>query len=167
MGAIIDIPQCRWRNLIPFMIQLDIPLWFNWGTKPFADVSGTWAYRYRPNPLLRESHEASPTPAVVPSGFPLVELGAGQRLGEDMEAFFRRRKEENQKRMATETIQARTSCLDRKAKQSRKPCPGKKGPTVFQWDMDNGFHMRHLVPRAQVEGIWDCYASQQMKYDSF
>jgi hypothetical protein len=33
--------------------------------------------------------------------------------------------------------------------------------------MDNGFRIRHLVSRAQVEGIWNCYASHQMKYDSF
>jgi hypothetical protein len=167
LGAIIDIPQCRWRNLIPFMIQLDIPLWFNWGTKPFADVSGTWAARYGPNPFLREPHEALPTPAVVPPGFPSVVPGSGQRPGEDMEAYFTRRQKENQHRMATETFQARTSRLDRKAKQLTKPCPGKKGPTVFQWNLDNGFRIRHLIPRAQVEGIFSCYASHQMKYDSF
>jgi hypothetical protein len=166
IGAIIDIPQCRWRNLIPYMIKLDIPLWFYWGTKPFAGLSGTWADRFRPNPTVREPGVPPPTQRVNPS-FPPVIPNSGQRPGEDMKTYFVRRTAENQRRMATETLQAKQSRLDREAKQSKKQCPGKKGPTVFQWVNNDGIRIREPVSRRQVEDLWDIYSSHQMKYDGF
>src|SRR5271168_4399463 len=157
----------RWRNLIPFMIKLEIPLWFYWGTKPFADVSGTWAHSYRPNPYAREPGVLLPMPVVIPPDFPPVIPNSGQRPGEDINAYFMRRTAENQKWLATQDPQAKQSRLDRQAKQSTKPCPGKKGPTVYQWVDNNGIRIREPVPRRQVELTWESYGSHQIKYDSF
>ena len=166
-GCIVNIPHCRWRNLIPFMIKLEIPLWFYWGTKPFADVSGTWAHYYRPNPYAREPGVLLPMPVVIPPDFPPVIPNSGQHPGEDINTYFMRRTAENQKWLATQDPQAKQSRLDRQAKQSTKPCPGKKGPTVYQWVDNNGIRIREPVPRRQVELTWDSYASHQIKYDSF
>ncbi|KAF8961312.1 hypothetical protein BDZ97DRAFT_1921393 [Flammula alnicola] len=139
VGAFIDIPRCRWRNLIPYMIKSGVPLWFYWGTPPFADVSGSWAFLYRPNPT---------------------------HPGELIDAFFARRATGSKAREATENAHEKKTRLDRLA-QNGKNCPGKRGPRVFQWKVVSGFRIRQAVNRKEVDLVWENYPSRQIKYNSF
>lgn len=168
IGTFVDIPNCRWRNLIPYMMKSEIPFWFYWGSPPFPpDVSVSWASLYRPNPFARPPGWQRPPPPVIPPGFPPVEPNSGQRPGELMAAFFTRRAEQNRVKEAKETNKEKQSRNSRLMQNGKKGCPGTRGARVFKWEDVDGVRIRQTVARREVEGVWELYSSCRIKYDSF
>ena len=179
VGVIMNVSQCQWINLVPRMIKVNIPIWFYWGTPPaFLQPleGGALFYAPRSHPQTR----APPLPVSTQSqsvGLPTqsqsVSLparsthgGPSQLPGESWKDFMARQNIRREKKISRENDVERQARQDRENKAAKKSCPGKKGPTVFVWEEDNGIWTRSHVTRALVEGYWSRYSSSQMIYNS-
>ncbi|KAJ6626386.1 hypothetical protein B0H10DRAFT_2211280 [Mycena sp. CBHHK59/15] len=128
---------------------------------------------------LRDSHpyRADPHAAMVnphdtdisnqTGTFPPVEKNSGQKDGEDVHAFFARRKNLNEKRAEMENPSMKTRCLVREVNAARGMPPGKKGARVFVWEEENTFFIHRAVNREAVADMWSDYTPNQRMYDSF
>ena len=49
---------------------------------------------------------------------------------------------------------------------TKRQCPGKRGPTVYIWEEENGVWTHILLNRGEVEGYWGQFYSSQKIYNS-
>ncbi|KAJ7082216.1 hypothetical protein B0H15DRAFT_785811, partial [Mycena belliarum] len=93
---------------------------------------------------------------------------SGQRYGEDVHAFFARRKERNEQLAKMETSKMKQERLQREANAAQGAPPGKKGARVFIWEEeDNGFFIRRAMNRAMAANSWHEFTSNQRLYDGY
>ncbi|KAF9269027.1 hypothetical protein L218DRAFT_916545 [Marasmius fiardii PR-910] len=99
--------------------------------------------------------------------------GSGQRSGERVEDFMKRRTEVNELRARSESERHRNARLARKKQvlnTEEAPGHGKEDPLVWLWEkQEDGydFRVRQLVPRGQVPSVWLIYSNEQKIYDSW
>ncbi|KAJ6626150.1 hypothetical protein B0H10DRAFT_1999218, partial [Mycena sp. CBHHK59/15] len=91
--------------------------------------------------------------------FPSPEKHSGQKYGEDVYAFFRRRKELNEKRAEMENTSMKARRLARETHAAQGNPPGKKGAC---WDF-----IRRAINRDAAADMWLDYTPNQCVYDSF
>ncbi|KAJ7163645.1 hypothetical protein C8R46DRAFT_1221064 [Mycena filopes] len=108
-----------------------------------------------------------PSPADPPTDPPEPEKNSGQKRGEDPQSFFARRKTRNDELTRRETDQMRGKRLQREAAAATGAPPGKKGPSVFIWEEENGFYIRRSITRSEAADMWDAYTPAQRIYDGF
>lgn len=65
-----------------------------------------------------------------------------------------------------ETLAQRTVRESREQSAFKQECPGKKGPTVYVWEEDNGVWTRVLITRGDVESHWGHYRQSQRIFNS-
>jgi hypothetical protein len=66
VGSIINVSRCSWLNLVPFMLNSNIPIWFYWGTPPvFVQplVHHALVFAPRSHPQSRASQLSVITPS--------------------------------------------------------------------------------------------------------
>lgn len=166
LGTIINVCKISWLEYVPFMLQAKIPLWFYWGQSPyFFEPKLASISQYKPS--TRASVPVAAVMASAPPNFPDVEPNSGQRYGEKMQDFFDRRAARNQKWMEHETPTALQSRVSRENNAASGMCPGKRGPTVFVWELIDGFRIRKRQTRNEAEGIWGNFRRSQKRFDSF
>ncbi|KAJ7881500.1 hypothetical protein B0H14DRAFT_2340334 [Mycena olivaceomarginata] len=107
----------------------------------------------------------STSPAI---SFPAVERDSGQKHGEDIHAFMKRRRLHNEKRAQNETSEAKSRRLAQENHAVKGGPPGKKGARVFIWEEEEGgFFIRRACNRTDAAERWDEFTSNQRIYDSF
>lgn len=102
-----------------------------------------------------------PPPRVTSNPKPF--LGSGQHEGETWQEFFKRRDERNARLLAIE------SKLDKEIRENRLRATRSSllpvSAKVFRWVEVDGFLLRELLFRGNVEYEWDSYCSDQRRYD--
>ena len=177
-GSIINVSRCSWIHLVPYMLDANVPIWFYWGVPPvFVQplVRGALDFAPRSHPQCRApplsvdnpSQSGLPTPSQsirlpVPSGLG----GPGQLPGETWKDFMTRQNRRRKKILSKESAVARQAREGRENTATKRSCPGKKGPTVYIWEDENGVWTRTLLNRGEVEGYWGNYKSSQKNYNS-
>ena len=190
VGAILNVARCSWIDLVPYMLQANVPIWLYWGTSPnFLQPLNAGALRFAPR--AHPQSRAPPLPVITPSqsvglstpsqsvGLPTLSQSVGlptpsqsvplrsqQLPGETWKDFLVRQDLRRKKKLSIENEkqrQAREDCENTAAKRS---CPGKKGPTVYLWVNDNGVWNRTLLTRGEVERDWSGFLNSQMIYNS-
>jgi hypothetical protein len=164
VGSIVNVDQCQWLNLVPYMIQCKVPIWLCWGPQPHLHKNFrlSWISHFYPHDLPTSS-----PPLPVPAGFPPVKPGCGQRPGETWKAFFERRAVKNAKEEKGEITKARAARLNRAKANKTHQEPGRKGPRVFYWEEIDGFRIRTLWTRKETQMGFDGYKNSQRIYDAF
>ncbi|KAJ7077624.1 hypothetical protein C8R44DRAFT_755136 [Mycena epipterygia] len=102
-------------------------------------------------------------PAVPAAPFPPLPQNSRQKQNETIQAFFIRRKESNMKKLANESSidrQRRISHADH-AKRGGVP----KKASVYLWENQNGYWIRHLQTRGEFEDLWSEYPGPQRRFD--
>ncbi|PPQ81890.1 hypothetical protein CVT26_014321 [Gymnopilus dilepis] len=169
VGCVIDVSSCTWIGLVPYLVEVDIPVWLYWGSPPFKPIDRyiiPWATSLIPScrtvakPVI-ESQQAASRP------FPRVEEGSGQRPGETMRAYFERRKKHNAQVRAKEKPTQRRKRLGKAKQQAGKPAPGHRGPTVYKWEMVDGVRIRQVLTRGQVDESWGHIPKRKKFYDPY
>ncbi|KAJ7300675.1 hypothetical protein DFH08DRAFT_725106 [Mycena albidolilacea] len=98
---------------------------------------------------------------------PPVEQNSGQRAGESMSEFFDRRKGENTRWEAMETVVRRRAREQQEENAARGQVPGRGGARVFEWVKSSGHFIRTAGGRPRYEELWEEYGPSQRRYDSF
>ncbi|KAJ6590759.1 hypothetical protein B0H10DRAFT_2233565 [Mycena sp. CBHHK59/15] len=130
---------------------------FVWYRDPFTPASMSVAAA--PLPLTDEPF----APAVPAAPFPPLPKNSRQKPSKTIQAFFIRRKESNMKKIANENSadrQRRTSHTDN---AKRGAVPGKA--SVFLWENQNGYWIRHLQTRGEFADFWSEYPGPQRRFD--
>ena len=70
-------------------------------------------------------------------------------------------------KLEKENDQHRKAREGRELTAAKKQCPGKKGPTVYIWEEDNGVWTQTLLNCGEVENHWGLYRSSQKIFNSF
>ncbi|KAJ3499226.1 hypothetical protein NLJ89_g10122 [Agrocybe chaxingu] len=181
-GLIVAAQGCPWINLIPWIVESNIPVWIHWGTPPFFAVSEqSWLALYRPTQASTSSSQdfsaswegvpaannqpnhsktmvpeasSAENPDVNPD-FPAVVADSGQKPGETMKAFFQRRMKKNLRFIEKETPADTERRLRRVAEKEKNGPPGKKGPQTFYWEKRKGYRIRTFFPRSEARDLWD------------
>ena len=165
VGSIVNVDQCQWLNLVPYMIQCKVPIWLCWGPQlphPHANIRLSWIWHFYPNNLPTSSPQLP-----VPAGFPSVKPGCNQLPGETWKAFFERRAVKNAEKRKKENAKDREARLNRaKANKTHKE-PGRKGPRVYYWEKINGFRIRTLWTRSETQMSFDGLKNSNRIYDAF
>jgi hypothetical protein len=164
VGSIINVDQCQWLNLVPYMIQCKVPIWLCWGPQPHPHMNFrlSWIWHFYPR------DPPSSTPALpVPAGFPPVKPGCDQLPGETWKAFFERRAQKNTEKKKKEKAKDRVARMERAKKNKGHQEPGRKGPRVFYWEEIDGFRIRTLWTLGQIKKDFDFYKNSQRIYDPF
>jgi hypothetical protein len=164
VGSIVNIDQCQWLNLVPYMIHCKVPVWLCWGPQPHPhrNFRLSWIWHFYPH----DPPTSSP-PLPVPAGFPPVKQGCNQLPGETWKAFFERRARKNVEKEKSEDTKDRATRLNRAKANKTHQQPGRKGPRVFYWEEIDGFRIRTLWTRNETEGNFDSYKNSQRIYDAF
>ncbi|KAJ7856241.1 hypothetical protein B0H14DRAFT_2352813, partial [Mycena olivaceomarginata] len=82
--------------------------------------------------------------------------------------FMERRRLHNEKRVQTETPQAKDRRLAQENNARKGGPPGKRGARVFIWDEeDGGFFVQRAYNRSDAADRWDEFTPDQRIYDSF
>ena len=170
LGAIVNVARCSWLHLVPYMLRANVPVWLYWGVPPaFAQplIPGALDFAPRSHPLSKapassEINVSQPVGPRVPSGHG----GSGQLLGETWKEFMTRQNLRRKAKLQKENSEHRRMRESREMSSAKKSCPGKKGPSVFVWEVDGGVWTRSLITRGQVEGYWDSYRSSQKIFNS-
>ena len=164
VGSIVNVDQCQWLNLVPYMIQCKVPIWLYWGSQPrlHRNFRLSWISHFYPH----DPPTSSP-PLPVPAGFPPVKQGSGQRAGETWESFFERRSLRNAETRKTESTNDRIARLNRKRANKKHQEPGRKGPRVYYWEEIDGFRIRTLWTRGETASNFDSYKNSKRIYDAF
>jgi hypothetical protein len=92
-----------------------------------------------------------------------------QRPGEHWRDYLRRMQERQKRVMVKDDDRRRQSREARELAQKRHPCPGRKGPLVFHWELPEdvgGIHMRVPVSRDAVSSVWGSWGPKQRIYNS-
>ncbi|KAL0062887.1 hypothetical protein AAF712_010208 [Marasmius tenuissimus] len=50
---------------------------------------------------------------------------------------------------------------------AKKPCPGRKGPSVWYWEQKGKLRVRTLITHKEHEWYWSCYGFEQKVYDAW
>ncbi|KAJ7089600.1 hypothetical protein C8R44DRAFT_751343 [Mycena epipterygia] len=105
------------------------------------------------------SSTANPTPGL----FPPLPPHSQQRKNETIQAFFIRRKEQNQKTMAAENK------VDRQRRESRednakKSAVASSKSTVFFWEKQDGHYIRQAGGRGNYVDLWEEYPRPQRRF---
>ena len=170
LGTIVNVARCSWLHLVPWMMKANVPIWFYWGLPPaFAQPLNAGAFFYAPR--SHPQSRAPPLPVPTPSksvSLPVrsAHAGPGQLPGKMWKEFIMRQNKWRKAKLANENDQQRMAREGREAMATRKQCPGKKGPTVYIWEEDNGVWTRVLLNRGEVESHWGQYRSSQKIYNS-
>ena len=91
-----------------------------------------------------------------------------QLPGEACKQYFARQQRRNEARMKTESAQDKQTRANQERASAGRQCPGHKGLAVYYWEPDsNGFQVRTLQTRRQVEDVWSQYSGPQKVFDSF
>jgi len=178
-GAILNVSKCTWIHLVPRMLQSNIPIWFYWGIPPvFEQPLDPGALYYAPRSHPQSRVRAPPLPVITPSQSVGVSTpsqsvrirsahaGPGQLPDETWKEFMTR---QNERRKAIISKETKDECEAREGRENtaaKRSCPGKRGPTVYIWENDNGVRTRTHLTRAQVEDYWGNYRSSQQIYNS-
>ena len=168
LGTIVNVARCSWLHLIPWMMKANVPIWFYWGLPPaFAQplVAEALAFAPRSHPQSRAPPALPPSQPVgprVPSGH----AGPGQLPGETWKEFIMRQNKRRKAKLANENDQQRMAREGREVTATKRQCPGKRGPTVYIWEEENGVWTRILLNRGEVEGYWGQFFSSQKIYNS-
>jgi hypothetical protein len=156
LGAIIDVSRCLWMHLVPYMMRANVPIWLFWGVPPaFCQPLDDGALFFAPR-----SHPQSKAPPALPPSRPAGpsvpprHAGPGQLPGETWKEFLRRQDKRKKAKLEKENDQHRKAREGRELSAAKRQCPGKKGPTVYIWEEDNGVWTRTLLNRGEVEGYW-------------
>jgi hypothetical protein len=189
VGAIINVSQCSWLSLVPYMLKANVPIWLYWGNPPvFVQPLDHHALIYAPR--SHPNSRAPPLPAITPPqfvglptpsqsvGLPTPSMsqsvrlpvrsargGSGQLPGETWREFMIRQNNRRKEILSKENDVARQAREGRENTAATKSCPGKRGPTVFIWEND-GVWTRTLLTRGQVEGYWGRFRSTQKIFNS-
>ncbi|KAG6818734.1 hypothetical protein H0H93_002305 [Arthromyces matolae] len=110
---------------------------------------------------------SSHLPTSSSNAAPLPEPCSRQKQGETWAMFFARRKVTNDKWQASETPQQKLSRSQREQNAARGQPPGKKGSRVYIWEDVDGFRIRRAAGRGRYSWLWESYARDQRRYDSF
>jgi hypothetical protein len=164
VGSIVNVDQCQWLNLVPYMIECKVPIWLCWGPQPHPHINFrlSWIWHFYP-----QNPPTSSPPLPVPANFPPVKLGCGQLPGETWKAFFERRALKNAEKEKNESAKDRVTRLNRASANKTHQQPGRKGPRVFYWEEIDGFRIRTLWTRPETEMNYDVYKNSQRIYDAF
>ena len=92
--------------------------------------------------------------------------GPGQLPGEMWKDFMIRQSIRRKAKLEKESDRERQAREGCELSAAKRQCPGKRGPTVFTWEEDNGVWTQTLLTRAQVEGTWGAYSSSQKIFNS-
>jgi hypothetical protein len=133
---------------------------FQWVSKPLpVNPAFNYSHINKASFSLLPSQPAGPS---VPSGH----AGPGGQLpGETWKEFLTR--QDKRRTAKLENDQHRKAREGRELTAAKKNCPGKKGPTVYIWEEENGVWTRTLLNRGEVEGYWGQYRSCQKLFNSF
>lgn len=186
VGAIINVAHCSWLSLVPYMLWAKVPIWLYWGIPPaLLQPLDTKALKFAPRshpqscapplPVLTTppsvslpvgSAHAGPPPQSV--GLPVRSAhgGSGQRPGETWKDFIARQTNRRKAKLLKETNVDRLAREGREKSAAKRSCPGKKGPTVYIWEDENGVWKRRLLTRGDVESHWGQYSSSAAIYNS-
>ena len=164
VGSIVNVDQCQWLNLVPYMIQCKVPIWLCWGPQPHPRVNFrlSWIWHFYPH-----DPPTSFPPLPVPAGFPPVKPGCNQRLGETWKAFFERRSRENAEKEKIESKGDKKDRLNRARANKNHQEPGRRGPRVYHWEEVDGFRIRTLWTRGETGMSFGTYKNSQRIYDAF
>ncbi|KAK7017760.1 hypothetical protein R3P38DRAFT_2539783 [Favolaschia claudopus] len=119
-------------------------------------------------PNMPSAHSTDAAPSSL-DNFPPVHRHSGQRNRERMEDFFKRRSEENSRKLANETTVDRTARMQRETNAQRGQPPGKKGASVYVWEKEDtsGYYLRRPGGRKSYDDLFETYGSSQRRYDGF
>jgi hypothetical protein len=180
-GTVIDVLKCGWTSVAKVLLQAKVPIWLYWGDRPLMVTPRVgWMADHRPQlvdllPPVQNLFSSLP-PAPLPSQPQSSASGVLSRPrhpteqlpDETPKQYFIRRQKRNEERMKSETAQDRQTRANREKASAGRQCPGRKGPAVYRWESDdNGFRVRKLQTRKQVEDVWREFSSQQKVFDSF
>ncbi|KAJ7665144.1 hypothetical protein DFH06DRAFT_985233 [Mycena polygramma] len=103
--------------------------------------------------------------AIPAAPFPPLPKDTQQLPNETIEAFFIRRRESNDRRMANEnpTQRQRRISLAEHAKSGAVP----KKAYVFVWENQNGHWIRHMQIRGEFPDLWSEYPGPERRFDPF
>lgn len=174
-GVIIDMFNCSWLNLVPYLLKCDIPVWLYWGNYSINALSGTnigygrqssWTYMFAP--VGNHGFSGTPLAASEASDPTQVKKGSGQLNGESMRTYFSRKREERNRRIANETEKNKQKRLGREASQRNHSAPGKKSSTkVYYWEKTlSSFRVRTLLTKALAQDWWSLWRNKDRFYNS-
>jgi hypothetical protein len=196
VGTIINVSQCPWVNLVPCLLNANIPVWLYWGippvfVQPFDNNKKVLKYAPRSHPQFQAPPLPSQSVSLATSSqsvslatssqsvslatssqsvrLPVrsAQGGPGQLPGESWKDFIVRQNVRRKAKISRESVAERQARKDRENKAATKSCPGKKGPTVFRWEVDDhGVWTRNLLFRREVEDHWSSFCSSQQIYNS-
>jgi hypothetical protein len=168
LGAIINVSRCLWLHLVPYMMDANVPIWFYWGVPPaFCEPLHNGALLFAPR-----SHPKSKAPPALPPSqpagprVPARHGGPCQLPGETWKAFIMRQNERIKVAREKESDEKRQIREGRELIAAKRHCPGRRGPTVYEWRKDNGVWTRVLLTRGEVEGYWDQYEDPEKIFNS-
>ncbi|KAK1221470.1 hypothetical protein PQX77_015704 [Marasmius sp. AFHP31] len=95
----------------------------------------------------------------------LVERNSGQLPGETWKEFFERRDMRREGRQESDT--ERQARLSRESYAKAKLCPGRRGASVWYWELRGKQRVRTLLTRNEHEGYWNDYGKEQKKFDAW
>ncbi|KAJ7879882.1 hypothetical protein B0H13DRAFT_2345822 [Mycena leptocephala] len=99
--------------------------------------------------------------------FPLSSAKSGQHKGENIDAFFLRRRQKNAQTAASEMLDSKCRREQREANAQKGQVPGRKGARVFVWEKENGQYIPRAAGRNKYEDVWEEYGPEQCRYDSY
>jgi hypothetical protein len=172
LGAIVNVARCSWIHLVPYMLKANVPIWLYWGIPPaFAQPLDDGALRFAPrsHPQARVQtlpviETSQPVASCVPSA--ATYGGPGQLPGETWKEFLIRQNCRRKEKLKKENDAQRQVREGREMQAAKMKCPGKKGPSVYIWEDDDGAWSRTLLTRGQVEGDWGNYRKSQRIFNS-
>ena len=172
LGAIVNVARCSWIHLVPYMLKANVPIWLYWGIPPaFAQPLDDGALRFAPRShpqarvqTLPVTQTSQPVASCVPSA--ATYGGPGQLPGETWKEFLIRQNCRRKEKLKKENDAQRQVREGREMQAAKMKCPGKKGPSVYIWEDDDGAWSRTLLTRGQVEGDWGNYRRSQRIFNS-
>lgn len=189
VGGIIDLKTCEFRGILHLITELPLDLYLCWGIyedrpthlHPFVapllpspdevrELSVVSVSR-RHISKTHDPRDSTPLPPnntmLLSKSYPPVEKYSGQKVGEDLHAFFARREDADLLKASREPPQQHQSRMQRLENAAKGAVPGRKGARVYVWENVDGFRVRKAVCRGDCESVWYDYGPKQRKYDSF
>src|SRR5271156_647664 len=172
LGAIVNVARCSWMHLVPYMLKANVPIWLYWGVppafaQPLDDKALYFAPRSHPQARVQTlpgTKTSQPVASSVPSA--TTRGGPGQLPGETWKEFLIRQNCRRKERLKKENDAQRQVREGHEMQAAKKKCPGKKGPSVYIWEDDDGAWSRTLLTRGQVDGDWGNYRNSQRIFNS-
>jgi hypothetical protein len=176
IGTIINVLQCSWISTAEVLLKAKVPIWLYWGDHPLTVTPRAgWMADHRPRLVdLNPPSVNNLLPSLPPTSIPSQSQSSASRNtkkqlpGETYKQYFTRRQQRNEARMQIETAQDKQIRADRDKLAAKRQCPGRKGPAVYCWELDdNDLRVRTLQTRKQVDDVWSRYSGHQKVYNSF